>query len=103
MNKLNVLHWHIVDSHSFPLEIASIPQLHQNGSWSSFYRNKIPGVTRATYNAQDVRGKFLFSLHLLLFHFPVLLLLQLSYCQLVGNGDGMSLESNTWECVVFIV
>eukprot|EP00696_Hemimastix_kukwesjijk_P004782 gnl/Hemi2/16112_TR5345_c0_g1_i1.p1 gnl/Hemi2/16112_TR5345_c0_g1~~gnl/Hemi2/16112_TR5345_c0_g1_i1.p1 ORF type:complete len:324 (-),score=21.44 gnl/Hemi2/16112_TR5345_c0_g1_i1:100-1032(-) len=33
MVKLNVMHWHIIDSHSFPLEVKSYPKLWQ-GTWS---------------------------------------------------------------------
>lgn len=32
-NKLNVFHWHVSDSQSFPLEIPSVPQMHQYGSY----------------------------------------------------------------------
>ncbi|CAN1853264.1 Beta-hexosaminidase 3 [Linum perenne] len=35
--KLNVLHWHIVDTQSFPLEIPSLPKL-WNGAYSAFER-----------------------------------------------------------------
>jgi len=33
-NKLNILHWHITDSHSFPLEIPSLPKMLQYGAYS---------------------------------------------------------------------
>eukprot|EP01147_Barroeca_monosierra_P004204 gene4204-6550_t len=33
-NKMNVLHWHLVDSYSFPLEIPSRPELANKGSWN---------------------------------------------------------------------
>lgn len=33
-SKLNVFHWHITDSQSFPLEIPSVPQLTQYGAYS---------------------------------------------------------------------
>ncbi|XP_065656615.1 chitooligosaccharidolytic beta-N-acetylglucosaminidase-like isoform X1 [Hydra vulgaris] len=33
-NKMNTLHWHITDTHSFPIEIKSVPQLLQYGSYS---------------------------------------------------------------------
>ena len=34
-NKLNILHWHITDTHSFPLELESIPELAKYGAYSS--------------------------------------------------------------------
>lgn len=34
-NKLNVFHWHITDSHSFPLVVPSEPQLASKGSYGS--------------------------------------------------------------------
>ncbi|CAB0004656.1 unnamed protein product [Nesidiocoris tenuis] len=33
--KLNVLHWHAVDSHSFPLELNRLPQMAKTGAYSS--------------------------------------------------------------------
>lgn len=33
-NKLNVFHWHLTDSHSFPLLLPSIPQLAKYGAYS---------------------------------------------------------------------
>jgi hexosaminidase len=33
-NKLNVLHWHITDDESFPLELKSFPQVHKSGAFS---------------------------------------------------------------------
>ena len=33
-NKMNVFHWHITDSHSFPLEIKSVPELTEWGAYS---------------------------------------------------------------------
>ncbi|KAL9175715.1 hypothetical protein ABFS82_02G129500 [Erythranthe guttata] len=34
MNKLNVFHWHITDSHSFPLVVPSEPELGAKGAYS---------------------------------------------------------------------
>jgi hexosaminidase len=31
--KLNLLHWHIVDSYSFPFSSEAVPELSQSGSW----------------------------------------------------------------------
>jgi hexosaminidase len=35
MNKMNVLHWHIVDAQSFPLLLENIPELAQNSAYSN--------------------------------------------------------------------
>ncbi|XP_018336049.1 chitooligosaccharidolytic beta-N-acetylglucosaminidase isoform X2 [Agrilus planipennis] len=43
-SKLNVLHWHITDSQSFPLESVRVPQLSKYGSYSS----------KNTYSLSDV-------------------------------------------------
>lgn len=45
MNKLNVFHWHITDSHSFPLVIPSEPDLSAKGSYG-------PGME---YSPEDVK------------------------------------------------
>lgn len=34
-NKMNVFHWHITDSHSFPLVIPSEPELAAKGAYGS--------------------------------------------------------------------
>ncbi|EDV91695.1 chitooligosaccharidolytic beta-N-acetylglucosaminidase [Drosophila grimshawi] len=34
-SKLNVLHWHVVDTHSFPLEITRVPEMQQYGAYST--------------------------------------------------------------------
>ncbi|KAH8276665.1 hypothetical protein KR044_007626, partial [Drosophila immigrans] len=34
-SKLNVLHWHVVDTHSFPLEITRVPEMQRYGAYSS--------------------------------------------------------------------
>ncbi|XP_043213547.1 chitooligosaccharidolytic beta-N-acetylglucosaminidase-like [Amphibalanus amphitrite] len=34
MNKLNTLHWHVTDTHSFPIEVSSEPRLVQYGAYS---------------------------------------------------------------------
>jgi len=44
-NKLNTLHWHITDTHSFPIEIKSVPELTQYGKYS----------TSRVYKQTDVR------------------------------------------------
>lgn len=33
-NKMNTLHWHITDTHSFPIEIPSVPELHKWGAYT---------------------------------------------------------------------
>ena len=44
--KLNQLHWHIVDSQSFPLEVAAFPELSESAAYSS----------SSVYSAQDVKN-----------------------------------------------
>ncbi|KAL9918528.1 chitooligosaccharidolytic beta-N-acetylglucosaminidase-like isoform 1-T4 [Glossina fuscipes fuscipes] len=34
-SKLNVFHWHVVDTHSFPLEISRIRQMSEHGAYSA--------------------------------------------------------------------
>ncbi|XP_037936342.1 chitooligosaccharidolytic beta-N-acetylglucosaminidase-like [Teleopsis dalmanni] len=34
-SKLNVFHWHVVDTHSFPLEITRVPELQRFGAYSN--------------------------------------------------------------------
>ena len=36
-NKMNILHWHIIDSDSFPFEIPSIPELSNSGKIGGTY------------------------------------------------------------------
>ncbi|CAG9821241.1 unnamed protein product [Phaedon cochleariae] len=45
-SKLNVFHWHITDSQSFPLVVPSVPQLAETGSYG-------PGMT---YSQEEVRA-----------------------------------------------
>ena len=44
-NKLNVLHWHIVDAESFPLEVDTAPELAIFGGYSR----------KETYNKYDIK------------------------------------------------
>nr|GMD39203.1 beta-hexosaminidase 2 [Ipomoea batatas] len=45
MNKMNVLHWHISDSHSFPLVLPSEPELARRGAYAE----------EMTYSPEDVK------------------------------------------------
>ncbi|KAL7604910.1 beta-hexosaminidase 2 [Lactuca sativa] len=45
-NKLNVFHWHITDSHSFPLVLKSEPALAGNGSYGSDMQYSTEDVKR---------------------------------------------------------
>jgi len=36
-NKMNILHWHVIDQDSFPLFIPSIPELSRDGSIAGNY------------------------------------------------------------------
>ena len=44
MNKLNRLHWHVTDTQSFPIEVASEPRMAQYGAYSP----------EQVYSAQEV-------------------------------------------------
>lgn len=54
-SKLNVLHWHATDSHSFPLHLASVPQLARLGAYSpeEVYR---PQTVAHLYRYARARG-----------------------------------------------
>eukprot|EP01018_Ginkgo_biloba_P021861 Gb_30298 [translate_table: standard] len=45
-NKLNVFHWHITDSHSFPIELPSEPALAQKGSYAPKMRYSYKDVKK---------------------------------------------------------
>ena len=45
-NKMNVFHWHMVDSYSFPFVSASYPELSAKGAWHA----------TAVYTHDDVRA-----------------------------------------------
>jgi hexosaminidase len=36
-NKMNVLHWHIIDQDSFPLEVPTVPELNEYGQVGGSY------------------------------------------------------------------
>ncbi|KAF2360937.1 Glycoside hydrolase family 20 catalytic domain [Trinorchestia longiramus] len=44
-NKLNRFHWHITDTHSFPMKMQSRPELHQYGAYSP----------RQVYTKEDIK------------------------------------------------
>jgi hypothetical protein len=44
---MNVLHWHIVDSYSFPYQCPSYPDLALHGSWHP---------AKAVYSQEDVES-----------------------------------------------
>lgn len=51
MVKLNTFHWHITDSHSFPMELKSQPELYKLGAYSP----------RKVYTHEDIaEGKQLY-------------------------------------------
>lgn len=52
MNKMNVLHWHISDSHSFPLVLPSEPELARRGAYAE----------EMTYSPEDVKKVVEFGL-----------------------------------------
>lgn len=47
--KLNVFHWHITDSQSFPMESKRLPEMHQNGAFSKqeiYYQSDIDSIIK---------------------------------------------------------
>jgi hexosaminidase len=83
--KLNVLHWHVVDAQSFPLQIKSFPKLWQ-GAWSPQER----------YTQQQVRfiveyaRCFCISLSLFILHLPspALIIYRLRAVRVMVEFDG---------------
>jgi hexosaminidase len=59
-SKLNVLHWHLIDGQSFPLESQALPMLAQAGA----FRPHSSGCDqdRCTYTSADVAGVVLYGL-----------------------------------------
>ncbi|OTA36020.1 hypothetical protein BTJ68_03570 [Hortaea werneckii EXF-2000] len=45
-NKMNRLHWHVTDAQAWPLEISSMPELADEGAYTSFQK----------YSAEDVKA-----------------------------------------------
>ena len=45
-NKMNVFHWHITDSQSFPIELPSEPQLAEKGAYGEDMRYTVKDVKR---------------------------------------------------------
>lgn len=43
-NKLNVFHWHVTDSHSFPIVLPSEPELAEKGAYGPGMRYTVDGV-----------------------------------------------------------
>lgn len=52
-NKMNILHWHVIDEDSFPLEIASVPELSEYGKLSGTYS---PNEVAELLNYAKLRG-----------------------------------------------
>ncbi|RLN34859.1 beta-hexosaminidase 2 [Panicum miliaceum] len=46
VNKMNVFHWHITDSQSFPIELPSEPQLAEKGAYGEDMRYTVKDVKR---------------------------------------------------------
>ncbi|KAJ2794892.1 Glucosamine-6-phosphate isomerase (Glucosamine-6-phosphate deaminase) (GNPDA) (GlcN6P deaminase), partial [Coemansia helicoidea] len=52
-NKMNVFHWHIVDSQSWPVESATFPELHRKGAYGPQMAYSRADVQRVIRYARD--------------------------------------------------
>ena len=52
-NKLSVLHWHITDDESFPIELPSIPEMQAYGSYGRAYRYSVEDVKEIVQYAAE--------------------------------------------------
>lgn len=52
-NKMNVLHWHILDEDSFPMEVPQMPELSQYGAVGGTYS---PNDVKALIQYAKTRG-----------------------------------------------
>ena len=56
--KLNVLHWHITDDQSFPLEVAAFPRLSGRGAYNAGHKTHVysPAAVQTIIRAASARG-----------------------------------------------
>lgn len=54
--KLNVLHWHVIDAQSFPLEVADFPLLAERGAYAYPYATYSPAEVREIRDYAHERG-----------------------------------------------
>lgn len=54
--QLNVLHWHVVDSQSFPLQVPAFPELAEKGAYDSKSIYKVEDIKQIVEYAGSVRG-----------------------------------------------
>jgi hexosaminidase len=52
-NKMNILHWHIIDQDSFPLQVPTVPELNQYGKVGGSYS---PADVKEVINYAKLRG-----------------------------------------------
>ena len=83
--KLNVFHWHIVDSQSFPLEVDGFPELSEEGAYESHKIYSKDDVQEIVKYAGEVRSEVLdLSRHSL----------RLSLAERGGRDDG---DRHAWS------
>ena len=56
--QLNVLYWHVIDSQSFPLEVAAFPRLSEKGAYSTEEVYTKDDIQRIVQYANEVRLRF---------------------------------------------
>lgn len=54
--QLNVFHWHVVDSQSFPLEVEAFPELSQRGAYDASSVYTVDDVKEIVRYAGEVRS-----------------------------------------------
>lgn len=55
---MNIFHWHIVDSQSFPLEVPEFPEIAAKGAYSSREMYSVADVQSIVSYASAVRTSF---------------------------------------------
>lgn len=80
LTKLNVFHWHITDSQSFPLVLKSHPDLSALGAYSPDKIYTIDDVVEVNLNIQELKAKFKVLLLLFCSSFIIMHMFVVLFC-----------------------